>query len=82
MLLGITQETKGELRMLKIMLCWSYYVPTKLYLNARLLRNFSLLYLLNKHSYIQPYLQLYDLKKNTKVHFSKTSILTTSDFKA
>ena len=28
MLLGITQETKGELRMLKIMLCWSYYVPT------------------------------------------------------
>lgn len=28
MLLGITQEIKGELRMLKIMLCWSYYVPT------------------------------------------------------
>ena len=24
MLLGITQETKGEF----IMLCWSYYVPT------------------------------------------------------
>ena len=31
--------------------------------NARLLRNFSLLYLLNKHSYIKPYLHLYDFKK-------------------